>query len=224
MRKRYRRFVLGLYRKLRHPRVLKQSRFRRWFARHFLDKTVWKPTRHTFAGGVAAGMFAMMLVIPGQMPIAAVLAAIFRVNIPVAAIVTWITNPVTMAPVAWWEVEFGNWFIRTVGMGTPPELDWHHLKEMLKGLSVSYDGVMEAFSRFKPWVASLYVGGVGLGLLLAPVGYALSFVLWDLLLLLTHRRSLPEPPPPPPPPPSPPPAVPPAPSASPSVDPPPPEK
>lgn len=199
MRKRYRKFVLTLYRKLRHPRVLKQNRFKRWFARHFMDKVVWKPTRHTFAGGVAVGLFAMMLVIPGQMGIAAVLAAMFRVNIPIAVVVTWITNPVTMAPVAWWEIEFGNWFIEAVGMGNPPPLDWQHLKEMLKSISSESMGIGEVFAKFRPWIASLYVGGVGLGLLIAPVGYALSFILWDLFLMIAHRRSLAEPPPPPPP-------------------------
>ena len=74
MQHHYRRIVLRLYRRFRHPRILKNNRFMRWFARHFLDKTVWKPTRHTFAGGLAVGLFVMMLVIPGQMPLAVLLA------------------------------------------------------------------------------------------------------------------------------------------------------
>ena len=70
MQRHYRRIVFRLYRRFRHPRILKRNRFMHWFARHFLDKTVWKPTRHTFAGGLAVGLFVMMLVIPGQMPLA----------------------------------------------------------------------------------------------------------------------------------------------------------
>lgn len=187
MQHHYRRIVLRLYRRFRHPRILKNNRFMRWFARHFLDKTVWKPTRHTFAGGLAVGLFVMMLVIPGQMPLAVLLAAIFRVNIPIAIIACWITNPVTMAPVAWWEIEFGNWFIRLTGLGSPPPLDWHDLKammELVKGWSTLWD----FFANLKPWVASLYLGGTILGALLAPVGYALSYLLWDVMLTLTHRR------------------------------------
>ena len=110
MQRRYRKFVLSLYRKFRHPRVLKNNRFRRWFARHFLDKTVWKPTRHTFAGGIAVGAFAMMLVIPGQMGVAFALAALLRVNIPIAMLVTWITNPVT-------NLRFTQSFVEALGPG-----------------------------------------------------------------------------------------------------------
>src|SRR4051794_40050675 len=120
----YRRLVLRLYRRFRHPRVLKANRFKRWFARHFLDKRVWKPTRHTLAGGLAVGVFVMMLVIPGQMPLAVLLAAVLRVNIPIAILACCIVNPVTMAPVAWWEIKFGNAIVRFVGLGDPPPLHW----------------------------------------------------------------------------------------------------
>ncbi len=187
MRVHYRRFVLRLYRRFRHPRILKTNRFMRWFARHFLDKTVWRPTRHTFAGGLAIGLFVMMLVIPGQMPLALLLAALLRVNIPIAVIACWITNPVTMAPVAWWEIEFGNLIIRATGLGDPPPLDWHELKEMLHMVS-GWNTLWDFFAKLKPWAGSLYLGGAALGALMAPVGYALSYLLWDVMLMLTHRR------------------------------------
>lgn len=187
MHRQYRRIVLKLYRRFRHPRILKSNRFMRWFARHFLDKTVWKPTRHTFAGGLAVGLFVMMLVIPGQTPLALFLAALLRVNIPMAVIVSWLVNPATMAPVGWWEIEFGNWLVGAVGLGHPPPLDWHDLKEMLEKVK-GWGTLWDFFANLRPWTASLYVGGVVLGGLLAPVGYALSYLLWDVLLTLTHRR------------------------------------
>ena len=187
MHRHYRRIVFRLYRRFRHPRMLKNNRFMRWFSRHFLDKTVWKPTRHTFAGGLAVGLFVMMLVIPGQMPLAMFIAALLRVNIPIAIIACWITNPVTMAPVAWWEIEFGNWFIRLTGLGNPPPLDWEDLKGMFE-LVKSWSTLWDFFAKLKPWTASLYIGGTVLGALLAPVGYAISYLLWDVILTLTHRR------------------------------------
>jgi uncharacterized protein (DUF2062 family) len=183
----YRRLVLRLYRRFRHPRVLKANRFKRWFARHFLDKTVWKPTRHTLAGGLAVGLFVMMLVIPGQMPLALLLAALLRVNIPIAIVACWITNPVTMAPVAWWEIKFGNAIVRLTGLGDPPPLHWDELKAMFD-LVTNWKSLGEFFAKLKPWTASLYVGGAVLGALLAPVGYVVSHFLWDLMSMLTHRR------------------------------------
>lgn len=187
MHRHYRRIVFRLYRRFRHPRILKRNRFMRWFARHFLDKTVWKPTRHTFAGGLAVGLFVMMLVIPGQMPLAILIAALLRVNIPIAIIACWITNPVTMAPVAWWEIEFGNWLLRLTGLGEPPPLEWTELMALLDHVS-SFATFWESLLKLRPWAGSLYIGGSVLGLLLAPVGYALSFLLWDVILTLTHRR------------------------------------
>jgi len=89
--------------------------------------------------------------------------------------------------VAWSEIEFGNWFIRLVGLGNPPPLDWHDLKGMLEMVK-SWSTFWDFFVNLKPWVGSLYLGGVILGLLLAPVGYALSYLLWDVMLTLTHRR------------------------------------
>jgi uncharacterized protein len=185
MQERYRKTVLSLYRSLRHPRELRQSAAKRWLAQHFVDKAVWRPTRHSFAGGVAVGAFVMMLVIPGQMPVAILLAALLRVNIPIAVIVSWLVNPFTVVPVAWLEIEFGNWLTHLVGIGTPPALGWDELKAMFNDAS----GFWNFARQLNPWAASLYIGGVVSGLLLAPIGYALSFVFWDLILLVTHRRN-----------------------------------
>ncbi|MFZ4768093.1 MAG: DUF2062 domain-containing protein [Roseimicrobium sp.] len=187
MHRHYRRLVLRLYRKFRHPRLLKRNRFMRWFARHFLDKHVWRPTRHTFAGGLAVGLFCMLLVVPSQMAMAAVIAAILRLNIPIAMAVCWITNPVTMPAFAWWEIELGNWFIRTFSFGNPPPLDWHELRGMME-LVNGTASLWEFILKLRPWIGSLYVGGVLLGLMLAPVGYALSYLFWDIALTITHRR------------------------------------
>jgi hypothetical protein len=98
-----------------------------------------------------------------------------------------VTNPVTMAPVAWWEVEFGNWLIRLTGLGDPPPLGWQDLKAMLDLVS-GWSTLWDFFAKLKPWAGSLYLGGIVLGGLLAPVGYALSYLMWDVLLTLTHRR------------------------------------
>ncbi|MEY4485225.1 MAG: hypothetical protein RL693_2677 [Verrucomicrobiota bacterium] len=126
----------------------------------------------------------MSLLIPGQMPVAIVIAAVLRVNIPIAIMACWITNPLTMAPAAWWEIELGSWIMRTIGLGTPPTLDWELFKQQLQAAS----SIMDFVRIFRPWAGSVYIGGVVAGAILAPIGYALSYLLWDLMLLMTHRR------------------------------------
>lgn len=184
MHRHYRKLVFNFYRRFRHPRRLKGNRLLKWFSLHFLDKTVWKPTRHTFAGGLAVGLFVMSLLIPGQMPLAIVIAAVLRVNIPIAIMACWITNPVTMTPAAWWEIELGNWIMHKLGIGTPPSLEWNVLKQQLHAAH----SFMDYFRIFRPWAGSVYLGGIVTGTILAPIGYALSYLLWDLMLMMTHRR------------------------------------
>ena len=112
----FRRSIFKAYRFLKHPRKLKQSPTMRWFARHFLDKHVWKPTQHTFAGGMAVGLFVTVQLLPIQMPTAAILAAVFRVNIPIALILCWASNPATLAPIAWVENMLGTWLMHHHGL------------------------------------------------------------------------------------------------------------
>lgn len=175
---------MNLYRRLRHPRRLKQSAIMRWFARHFLVKQVWQPSRHTFAGGLAVGLFVMMILMPVQMFAALVIAAVLRLNIPIAAAVCWITNPFTFVPMIWWEIKLGNWLTGAAGLGTPPPLDWSQLKSMVH----EAPGIWELFASMRPWASSVYLGGAATGLVLALVGYVLSFLLWETVVQFHQSR------------------------------------
>ena len=51
------------------------------------------------AGGAALGVFLAFIPVPIQMLIAAPLAFLFQVNLPVALAATWVSNPLTLAPI-----------------------------------------------------------------------------------------------------------------------------
>ena len=184
VQKRYKKMVMGLYRRLRHPRQLKKSAAMRWFARHFLDKSVWKPSRQSFAGGLAIGMFVTMLLTPGQMGIAILLAGFFRMNIPIAVAACWLSNPFTFVPVVWSEIKLGNGITRLLGLGDPPPLEWMQLKTMVH----EAPGVAALWHALQPWAVSVYVGGVAAGLSLAVLSYGLAYFLWDWLPKVVHHR------------------------------------
>ncbi|MBU0620846.1 MAG: DUF2062 domain-containing protein [Gammaproteobacteria bacterium] len=59
---------------------------------------LWHLHRRSVAGGVAIGLFCGMIPGPLQMISAALLAILFRVNLPVAAFTTFYTNPFTIVP------------------------------------------------------------------------------------------------------------------------------
>lgn len=195
----FRKTVFKTYRLFKHPRRLKQNRFLRWFSRHFLDKTVWKPTQHTLAGGMAVGFFVMMQLVPGQMFFATVLAAVLRVNIPVAIIACWITNPVTMVPAAIAQIALGNWILGIFGHETAPVPDfasaqrfmsfvWHWLTG---GGSVTEApfGTATVFS----WIKSMLLGGGVGGVAMAALAYVATWLLWALGSRVRgrHRRAAP---------------------------------
>jgi uncharacterized protein (DUF2062 family) len=175
----FRRSIFKAYRFLKHPRKLKQSPTMRWFARHFLDKHVWKPTQHTFAGGMAVGLFVTVQLLPIQMPTAAILAAIFRVNIPIALILCWASNPATLAPIAWLENMLGTWLMHHFGDPTVLAATMAITKEP------------EALEKGIAFAKAMFLGGVCIGGILAPIGYITSYVTWGALERWNRYRKAP---------------------------------
>ncbi len=166
----FRRSVFKTYRFFKHPRKLKTSPVMRWFARHFLDKRVWRPTQHTFSGGMAVGTFITLQLLPIQMPSAAILAAIFRVNIPIAIAMCWVSNPVTMAVLVPLEYQVGKWalaFMTEVPSTPFPTKFPEHIADMWLAL--------------REHAPVMLFGGVVLGAILVPVSYVLTWAVWGAI-------------------------------------------
>ncbi len=193
----FRKTLFKTYRYFKHPRRLKKSAVLRWFSLHFLDKLVWRPTQHTFAGGVAVGLFVMNQLVPGQMLWAAVLSAVFRVNIPIAIIVSWITNPFTMPIAVLLQLMFGKWVLDFFGYPTPDLPPWHQLRDSISHLQAAGDltwqqakdilGVQTGHDLFLV-IRTVLFGGVLGGLILAPIGYLCSYFTWGFLARLARLK------------------------------------
>lgn len=63
-----------------------------------LHPRLWHLNRHSAAGGVAIGLFCSLIPGPLQMPSAALASWFFRVNLPLALVGTWFSNPFTIGP------------------------------------------------------------------------------------------------------------------------------
>ncbi len=165
----FRRSVFKTIRFLKHPRKLRRSPARRWFARHFLDKRVWKPTQHTLSGGMAVGMFITLQLLPIQMPTAVILSAIFRVNIPIAIALCWVSNPFTVPFMAWLEYAIGKWVLAlytTVPTSPFPK----HLPESM----------VDAWIVLKEHAPVMLMGGIILGAVAALVSYIATWSCWEI--------------------------------------------
>ncbi len=71
----------------------------RWLApiaHRFLSPELWRFTRRSVPRGVALGLFAAFIVPLGQIFLAAFMALPARANVPLSALVTFVTNPFTI--------------------------------------------------------------------------------------------------------------------------------
>jgi uncharacterized protein (DUF2062 family) len=75
--------------------ALRENRFLKPFSHHLHHHFLWQFNRRGVAGGVAVGLFFGLLVPFAQIFLAAVAAIVFRVNLPVAAASTLVSNPLT---------------------------------------------------------------------------------------------------------------------------------
>ncbi|GGD83715.1 DUF2062 domain-containing protein [Croceicoccus mobilis] len=72
-----------------------RNRYLAPIAHRFLSPELWRFTRRSVPRGVALGLFAGFIVPLGQIFLAAFLALPARANVPVATLVTFVTNPFT---------------------------------------------------------------------------------------------------------------------------------
>lgn len=84
-----------LRRKMPTREEMARNRYLAPIAHRFLTPELWRFTRRSVPRGVALGVFAGFIIPLGQIFLAAFLALPARANVPLAALVTFITNPIT---------------------------------------------------------------------------------------------------------------------------------
>jgi len=89
------RFGLWLEAKMPTRASMANNKYLKPIAHRFLRSDLWRFTRRSVPRGVALGMLAAFLIPVGQVFGAVFLALPVRANVPIAAITTFITNPLT---------------------------------------------------------------------------------------------------------------------------------
>lgn len=103
--------------------AIRNNRWLAPFESTLLHPRLWHLNRHSAAGAVAAGMFCGLIPGPLQMLGAAICAVVFRVNLPLAMLTTFYTNPFTIVPLYIVAFTLGQWVLPGEGKGfvPPPE-------------------------------------------------------------------------------------------------------
>jgi len=159
--------------------TLKNQRWLKPFGGWLQHPNLWHLHRRSVAGGVAIGLFCGLIPGPLQMITAALLAALFRVNLPVAAFTTLYTNPFTILPLYVVAYEIGAWISGArnsvaVEHLALPEMHWS-----------SWTGDLWAWLQLfgKPLLIGLPLLATGL----AVTGYFAVRVAWRVAVVLKWR-------------------------------------
>ena len=146
----------------------------RFFGTWLDHPNLWALNRDSVAGAVAIGLFAGLVPGPLQIITATLITVPLRKNLPVAVLMTFYTNPITIVPLYVLAYAYGRLLLGTGnGQGAevvPFQFDWAHWIDSLRGLA--------------DWMLSLgpalAVGILALGLTFAAIGYAAVQVGWRL--------------------------------------------
>ena len=148
---------------------LAKSRWLKPFGQRVLHSEFWRFTRRSVPRGVAAGLFVgVFLLIPGVQIVGSALLSIpFRANIPVAAAMTFLTNPATTPFLILASLEIGSF----LGFRTDIA-SCYALRESGAGFGEWFAWL---FSDAAPaLVSGLFIIGTAAAL----VGYLLSVLIW----------------------------------------------
>lgn len=133
-----------------------------FFAKWLGNPAIWHIHRHSTANAFASGLFWMAIPIPSQMVAATFTAVYIRANLPISIALVWISNPLTMAPIFYF-----NYVIGTLILGEDAE-------ESL-GFEMSWDWILNTLGEL--WLP-LYLGSLVVGVVLGAIGYFGIHLFW----------------------------------------------
>lgn len=106
--------------------ALKENKYLRIFGEHILAPNLWHLNKRSVSGAFTVGLFCAFIPVPFQMLLAAGAALIGKVNLPIAAALVWVTNPLTMPPMFYFSYLVGTWILGTpvTDMEFSLTIDW----------------------------------------------------------------------------------------------------
>lgn len=164
-----------------HPQLeaIRHHRWLRPFAAWLHHPDLWHLHRRSVAGAVAVGLFCGLIPGPVQVISAVLFAVLFRVNLPLSALITAYSNPFTIVPLYLLAYELGRLVLGATNgthMAPPPfpEMHWDNWVDALWGWF---------FALGEP----LLVGLPLLALAFSVAGYLLVRVLWRVVVVVRWR-------------------------------------
>lgn len=154
-----------------------RNRYLAPIAHRFLSPELWRFTRRSVPRGVALGLFAAFIVPLGQIFLAAFLALPARANVPLAAAVTFVTNPLT----------FPFWALVAKNVG---ELVLNLDEAVGAGTAEQFADDGGVLAQFFELAGVTAFGFVVLAIASATVGFFVSGAVWRVMVSRRRARRL----------------------------------
>ncbi|MBS0287863.1 MAG: DUF2062 domain-containing protein [Proteobacteria bacterium] len=137
------------------------------------DPNLWHFNRHSVSTAFSTGLFAALIPVPFQMMLAAILSIIFRGNIPIAAALAWVSNPITTPPLLYLEYKIGTYVLGI----TPQEFRFE----------ASVDWVMQqSYSLAAPILVGCFIAAFAFAIL----GNLIVRVIWRLSVISAWKKRM----------------------------------
>ena len=91
-----------------HKESIASNSIIRLFDEYLHDPNIWHIHRRSSAGGAAIGVFCAFIPIPIQTLSAAALAILFRINLPIAILFSFLANPITVPFIFFYSYKLGS--------------------------------------------------------------------------------------------------------------------
>ena len=91
-----------------HKESIASNSIIRIFDEYLHDPNIWHIHRRSSAGGAAIGVFCAFIPIPIQTLSAAALAILFRMNLPIAILFSFLANPITVPFIFFYSYKLGS--------------------------------------------------------------------------------------------------------------------
>jgi uncharacterized protein (DUF2062 family) len=155
------------------PKVhaLRDKWYLRLFRTQLVDPRLWRLQRRSVTNAFAAGLAIMFVPLPVHLPLATLVAVVWRLNIPTIIATVFIVNPLTMVPIYYAAYRVGAALVRV-----PPRAF---------GFRLSWDWLQHGLGPM--WKAFL-VGCLASALICGVLGWAVLGLLWRLHLLNRLQR------------------------------------
>jgi len=153
------------------PKTVREHKHLRIFACFLEDPNLFHMNRRSVSGAFAAGLFWAMIPMPVQMVAATLTAIIIRINLPIAVALVWLSNPVTMPAIFYFNYLIGTWIL-----GNPPDVGEFQLSVDWIGNQL---GVI--------WLP-LYFGSLVVGIVSGLIGYLVIRGYWRWHIIQRYRK------------------------------------